>query len=79
MDEVLSSGQVARRLGVPRWQVMDLFDRGVLPEVPMVAGRRIVPLAMLPAIRRALEARGCQTSRRACPAPSRYLGEGLND
>ena len=62
MSEVLSTGQVARILGVPRWQIMDLFDRGVLPEVQIVAGRRLVPAETIPEIKLALERRGCHAA-----------------
>jgi len=57
---VLSTGQVARLLGVPRWQIIDLFDRGIVPEVPMLAGRRMVPVSMLPVIRAAWLSRNRQ-------------------
>lgn len=70
MVKLLSTGQAARMLRVPRWQIMDLFDRGLLPEVQIVAGRRLVPAKMLPEIKAALE-------RRRCPAPDPTPLNGL--
>ena len=51
-----TSGQVAQQVGIPRWKLLYLIERGVLPapsaEVP---GRRLFTDADLAAIRRRLK------------------------
>jgi len=37
----MSLGEVARHFGVDRWRVRRLFERGLLPEGPRVAGCRV--------------------------------------
>lgn len=40
--ELLSVGQVARRLGADSWQVRRLFERGLLPEPERVGPYRVI-------------------------------------
>lgn len=53
---VYTVGELARLLGVPPWRISNLlYQQRVRPDLSyVVAGRRIVPHAMLPDIRAAL-------------------------
>lgn len=53
-----STAQIAELLDVKPWRVRRLFDRNILPDPPQVAGVRLVPRVMLPAIIDALRERG---------------------
>jgi hypothetical protein len=57
MPTVLSTREVASMLNVPSWRIRRLFEEGELVEPPRVAGRRVVPASMLPAIIDALRNR----------------------
>jgi hypothetical protein len=59
----LSVGDVARRLGVKPYQVTRLFYDGLLREdlCPLIAGRRLVPEAYLPAVAAELRRKGLLT------------------
>jgi hypothetical protein len=55
---VLTSGQVARAIGVPEWQVSALFRRHLLPEPGRLGRLRIFSEADLYQVRAALVAGG---------------------
>lgn len=57
--QVLTTGDVARELGVEQWQVRRLFQDGTLPPTPRAGGGvRIITPKQVPAIRKALIKRG---------------------
>lgn len=56
--EVVSTGELADRLGVQGWRLARLFNTGVLPEPPRVSGRRMIPVELIPKIEEELRARG---------------------
>lgn len=58
MADFLTTAEVARHYAVDAWRVRRVFERGDVPEPPRFMGRRLVPRSSLPAIRRALVARG---------------------
>lgn len=58
MHRILTTRQVADRLGVPTWQIQRLYETGRLPEPPRFGGKRAIPEAHLPEIAEALRARG---------------------
>jgi DNA-binding transcriptional MerR regulator len=55
---VLTIGTVARRFGVPAWQVRRLFERGLLPPAVRVGAYRVVAEADLPRVEQALRQAG---------------------
>jgi hypothetical protein len=55
---VLSIGAVAKRFGVPSWQVRNLYKRQLLPEPLRLGPYRAVLAADLPRIKEALERAG---------------------
>jgi hypothetical protein len=55
---VLTSGQVARALNVPEWQVVALFRRHLLAEPPRLGRLRAFSEDCLPRVRDALVAGG---------------------
>jgi hypothetical protein len=58
MDTYYSTGQAARLLGLPRWKLIYLIDRGDLPEPSVeLPGRRVYTPADIDALREALERR----------------------
>jgi hypothetical protein len=64
---VLTTGAVARRYGVPLWKVRRLFERGILPDTPRAGTYRLIPIADLPIVEKALrDARYLQTETPAC-------------
>lgn len=54
----LTSGEAARRLGVPEWTVGRMFSRGLVPEPPRLARARVISEESLPELRDALERAG---------------------
>lgn len=54
----LTTGELGDALGVQAWRIARLFEKQILREPPRVAGRRLIPKAMIPAIVDALRARG---------------------
>ena len=74
MSTVLSTAEVANMLRVPSWRIRRLFEDGELVEPARVAGRRVVPTAMLPAIIDALRNRDwlpISSERRRSPCHDR--------
>jgi hypothetical protein len=67
MSTVLSTAEVANMLHVPSWRIRRLFEDGELVEPPRVAGRRVVPTGMLPAIIDALRNRDWLPESAAAP------------
>jgi hypothetical protein len=59
----VSTGQLGDELGIQGWRISRLFEEGLLPEPPRVAGRRIIPRSRVPDIVRALRAKGWLPSR----------------
>jgi hypothetical protein len=53
-----SIGELAELLVVQGWRIARLFELGIVPEPPRVAGRRLIPAAMIPEIVEALRVRG---------------------
>jgi hypothetical protein len=53
-----TTGELASVLGVQGWQVARLFESGELPEPARLAGRRVIPRAMIPEVVKALERHG---------------------
>jgi len=53
----LTTGGLADTLGTQGWRIARLFELGVLPDPPRVAGRRMIPKSMIPAVVDALRAR----------------------
>jgi len=53
----LSSGSVAKLLGVEPWRIRRLFETGTVQEPDRLAGRRVIPCAMVPRIITALRDR----------------------
>lgn len=56
----LTTQQVAGLLKAEVWQVRRLFTEGDLPEPDKFAGKRLIPSALVPRIRKAMLARGWQ-------------------
>ena len=54
----LTTGAVARRYGVPVWQVRRLFERGLLPEGTRAGLYRLIPVTDLARVERALRDAG---------------------
>ena len=50
-----STGLLGDELGVQGWRIARLFEQGLVPEPPRVAGRRLIPESMVPQIIRALK------------------------
>lgn len=57
-NEILTTADVAKELGVHQWQVRRLFSDGNLPEPPKVRGYRVIQRKEIGKIRKALVARG---------------------
>jgi len=57
-EQVMTLGDVARELGIQLWQVRRLYERGLLPEPPRVAGARVVRREELAKIEAALKEAG---------------------
>ena len=53
-----STGELAVEIGVQTWHIARLFELGVLPEPPRVAGRRVIDRAIIPEIIEALVQKG---------------------
>ncbi len=62
-EKQVSTGLLGDELGVQGWRIARLFETGLVPEPPRVAGRRMIPRSMVPQIIRALEGRGWLPSR----------------
>jgi len=61
MTQLMGVGEAARRLGVhPRVLTTMLYEGRIADaaDYPIIAGRRVIPQAKLPIIRRALEGKG---------------------
>ena len=56
--ESVSTGQLGDELGCQSWRIARVFELGLVPEPPRVAGRRIIPRSLVPAIVAALRTRG---------------------
>jgi hypothetical protein len=50
----LTVGAVAVRYGVQAWQIRRLFERGLLPPAPRVGPYRVIAVADLPKVEKAL-------------------------
>ncbi len=59
---ILTTGVIARRLGIPEWRVRRLFERRILPDPPRIGGYRAIPAADLPIVERALRRAGYLSS-----------------
>lgn len=57
-EQMLTLGQVAKRLGCLRWQVQRLFEREMLPDRYRVGLLRVVPESELDDVRRAAREAG---------------------
>jgi hypothetical protein len=76
----LTSGQVAARLGVPRWRLLYLIEKGVVPGPSVqVPGRRLFTPADVERIAQVFEER--PALRRECQQPpaTRAAVEGRPD
>jgi hypothetical protein len=62
-ERQISTGLLGDELGVQGWRIARLFETGLVPEPPRVAGRRLIPESMVPEIVRALEEKGWLGSR----------------
>jgi hypothetical protein len=51
-------GDIARRLGIPAWQVRRVFERGLLPEPARLGRWRVVYPDQIPALEAALTEAG---------------------
>jgi DNA-binding transcriptional MerR regulator len=51
-------GPVARRFGVPIWQLRRVFERGLLPEPSRVGAYRVIAREDLPLVEEALRKAG---------------------
>jgi hypothetical protein len=58
MRQYLSTREVADRYGQPVWRIRRLFEDCTLPEPERFAGKRSIPLELVPEIAAALKARG---------------------
>ncbi len=54
----LSLGELAELLSVQSWRIARLFELGILAEPPRIAGRRMIPKDLVPAVIDALRERG---------------------
>lgn len=54
----LSLGELAELLSVQSWRIARLFELGILAEPPRIAGRRMIPKDLVPAVVDALRERG---------------------
>lgn len=59
-----STGLLGDELGIQGWRIARLFELGIVPEPPRVAGRRLIPESMVPEIVRALTGKGWLPSPR---------------
>jgi hypothetical protein len=57
-EEVLTVGQVARRLNVDSWHVRRIFERHLLAEPPRFGRARVIRVADLPELQLALVTAG---------------------
>lgn len=53
----LTTGELGDALGVQAWRIARIFEKKIISEPPRVAGRRLIPKAMIPVIVDALRAR----------------------
>lgn len=53
-----SVGEIARKEGAQAWHIQRLYEQGVFPEPPRLAGRRMIEVEMIPLIRAELLRRG---------------------
>jgi hypothetical protein len=58
MANFFSTQDVARLLGVQRWQIQRIYENGVLPEPQRFAGKRMISGTDLPPLIDALRTRG---------------------
>jgi hypothetical protein len=65
-NEFQSTGEVAQELRAQSWQVARLFELHVFDEPERVAGRRMIPRSLLPAIRAELARRGWTPETNRC-------------
>jgi hypothetical protein len=66
MNDLLTSGQAALRVGLPRWRLLYLIEKGEIPGPSyQVPGRRLFTPADLDRIAQALARRPEQTNRAA--------------
>ena len=54
-------------LGVKSWRIARLFELELVPEPPGFSNRRVIPMAMIPAIVDVLQERGWLTVRDVQP------------
>lgn len=57
-QRLLTTRQAGEILGVETWRVRRLFEDGTLPEPQKFGGKRVIPEALMPAIREAMVHRG---------------------
>lgn len=67
-EQNVSTGELGDELGCQSWKISRVIRLGLVAEPPRVAGRRIIPRSMIPAIVRALEDKGWLPGQ---PAPRR--------
>ena len=65
MEEVFSTADVARLLGVPTWKVRRLYEDQTLPEPPRVGNQRAILRESIPRIAMALQQRGWLAAKHA--------------
>jgi hypothetical protein len=55
---ICSVGELADCYRIQSWRISRLFELGLVEEPPRVAGRRMIPHSLIPAIEEALRAKG---------------------
>lgn len=68
MSRAFTTGDVARRYGIPLWNVIRLYQRGLLPPADRIGSYRVVKEEDLPAVEAALrKAKYLPQEREAAP------------
>jgi hypothetical protein len=58
MEKNQSTGEVAELFGTQTWRVARIYELGLIPEPPRIAGRRVIPIDHLAEIALQLRSRG---------------------
>lgn len=58
MGKTYSTGDAAKRLGVPSWKIRRLFERGLLPPPQRAGHLRVIEASDLPKVEEALRQAG---------------------
>jgi hypothetical protein len=64
----VTTGELGDTLGVQAWRISRLFELGLVPETPRVAGRRMIPRGMIPQIVDCLRDRGWLPAKTEVPS-----------